>query len=54
MTVRLGDDFRIIKGKDGRTRIEPDEAKKLAKLDVSTRIARKKSKRVRVKRGPRT
>lgn len=48
---KLGDSFKLTMKPDGKLAIEPDEAKTLAKLDVSARIKRRKSKRIKVKGG---
>lgn len=52
MSARLGDSFQLTIRKDGKTVVEKDDHAAEARLDVSTRLKRRKSKKVRVvKRG---
>lgn len=47
MSIKIKGDFRVVT-KNGKTIVEHDEQKTLAKLPVNKRIARKNSKKVRV------
>jgi hypothetical protein len=51
MGSRVGDGFKLVKGKDGKTRLEPDEGKRLARLDVSTRQQVLRRRKTKVKYG---
>lgn len=51
-TKSIGTDYKPIRGADGRIRLVEDRKAKEARLDVSTRIQKRKSKKVTVvKRG---
>lgn len=43
--TKLGKDFKMVKDRDGKVKIVSDEAAKEARLDVSTRLKRRKSKK---------
>jgi hypothetical protein len=38
MGTKIGSGFKLVKGADGKARIEADTKARLAKLDVSTRL----------------
>jgi hypothetical protein len=48
--IKIKGNFKIKQRKDGRLIVAPDHAAALAKLDVSTRKNKVKSKKVRVTR----
>jgi hypothetical protein len=50
--TRIGKAFKVVKDENGKTRLVPDEAARLAKLDVSTRlkVQAKGAKRVRYRK----
>ncbi len=53
MASRIGNGFKTVTGKDGKTRLISDKKARMAKLDVSTRLkveAKEKTK-VTYKRG---
>lgn len=45
--TKLGDIFRLKIGPDGKVKVERDEAKELAKLNIPQRIKRRKSTKTR-------
>jgi hypothetical protein len=47
--IDIGGHYKITTTSDGKTRIVADENSRMKKLDVSTRIKMKKSKRIRYK-----
>jgi hypothetical protein len=51
ITRPLGKEYETVVGPDGRTRLVLNEKAAEAKLDVSTRLQRKRSNRVRVVKG---
>jgi hypothetical protein len=38
MSTKIGSNFRLVKGPDGKTKVVPDKEARLRKLDVSTRL----------------
>lgn len=45
MATRIERDFKVVQDKDGKTRIILDTKAREARLDVSTRLQRRKSKK---------
>lgn len=51
MATKIGSGFKLVKGKDGKTRVEVDTKAKMAKLDVSTRLKAEHKSKTRVRYG---
>lgn len=43
--TKLGKDFKVVTDRDGKVKVVSDEKAKEARLDVSTRLKRRRSKK---------